>query len=291
MDYFSFAQESKDKNDDADESSLTLYYSAVAYYLFGNVGRALRFIIQAREAALRVGQSVWADWCLFSTVVCCLKREDTAKPRSFCEPSKPLRRLVKKLVQAWLYRCEVYRNPSKTMEPPPEGGDGDIFRLEGDFFAKNYGAVISWADHLLTLEPTKGFVNLEQPDWTSAFSQCEALVFPQASYQKRLILFYRALALSYSSKAHSPAMDEAVETLRSMVKDEYLPECDPLDPVYSFGYYRVLKNSAIAEIDVNTALSIAFKRLQKRASRIDDRESRDSYLNLHYWNEALGGGS
>lgn len=288
MDYFSFAQESKDKNDDAEEASLTLYYSAVAYYLFGNVGKAIRYTIQAREAALRVGQRAWADWCLFfqGRLLFETGRYDQAQEilRTIETPVP----LAKKLVQAWLYRCDLYRNPSKSLAPPPEGGDGDIFRLERDFFAKNYGAVIAWADHLLTAESTKELVNLEQPDWTSAFSQCEALVFPQASYQKRLILFYRALALSYSSKAPSPSTDEAVETLRSMVKDEYLPECDPLDPVYSFGYYRVLKNSAIAEIDVNTALSIAFKRLQKRAARIDDRESRDSYVNLHYWNGALG---
>lgn len=289
IDYFSFAQESKDKNDDAEESSLTLYYSAVAYYLFGNVGKALRLVLQAREAALRVGQSDWADWCLFFHARLLFETGRYGEAQELLRAIERPSPQVKKLVQAWLYRCEVYRNPSKNPEPPSEGGDGDIFRLEGDFFAKNYGAVISWADHLLTLELPKGFINLEKPDWNSAFTQCEALVFPHASYQRRLILFYKALAQSYGSKAPSPATAEAVETLRSMVKDEYLPECDPLDPVFSFGYYRVLKNSAFAEIDVNTALSIAFKRLQKRASRIDDRESRDSYVNLHYWNGALGG--
>jgi hypothetical protein len=38
---------------------------------------------------------------------------------------------------------------------------------------------------------------------------------------------------------------------------------------------------------MNTAVSMAFKRLQRRASRIDDPETRRDFLNLNYWNKAL----
>jgi hypothetical protein len=38
---------------------------------------------------------------------------------------------------------------------------------------------------------------------------------------------------------------------------------------------------------MDTAVSIAFKRLQSRASRIDDIETKRAYLSLNYWNNAL----
>jgi hypothetical protein len=39
---------------------------------------------------------------------------------------------------------------------------------------------------------------------------------------------------------------------------------------------------------MNTAVSMAFKRLQSRASRIDDIEIKRAYLSGNHWNKLLG---
>jgi hypothetical protein len=66
-----------------------------------------------------------------------------------------------------------------------------------------------------------------------------------------------------------------------------LPETDPYDAFYMYSYYRILKLAEAPDVDMNTAISIAFKRLQKRASRIDDNETKRTFLFTHYWNSSL----
>jgi len=40
-------------------------------------------------------------------------------------------------------------------------------------------------------------------------------------------------------------------------------------------------------VDMNTVVSIAYKRLQRRAARIDDKETKQAFLTLSRWNNAL----
>jgi hypothetical protein len=76
--------------------------------------------------------------------------------------------------------------------------------------------------------------------------------------------------------------------MQRIVQDERLSEMDPNSAFFFYAWYRVLEESGAAEVDMNTAVSMAFKRLQRRASRIDDPDTRRSFLTLHYWNSALG---
>ena len=59
------------------------------------------------------------------------------------------------------------------------------------------------------------------------------------------------------------------------------------DVFYYYSYYLILSGASTLEVDKNTALSIAFKKLQSRASRIDDLETKRSFLGKHFWNSAL----
>jgi len=40
-------------------------------------------------------------------------------------------------------------------------------------------------------------------------------------------------------------------------------------------------------VDLKTVVSMGLKRLQKRAGRIDDNETKQAFLNLSRWNSAL----
>jgi hypothetical protein len=72
-----------------------------------------------------------------------------------------------------------------------------------------------------------------------------------------------------------------------LFQDERFSDMDPNDAFYYYAYYLVLGESGAAEVDMNTAVSMAFKRLQRRASRIDDIEINKAFLNRQYWNRAL----
>jgi hypothetical protein len=75
--------------------------------------------------------------------------------------------------------------------------------------------------------------------------------------------------------------------MQAVIQDERLPETDPNGPFYYYAHYCVLQECNAAEIDMNTAISMAFKRLQSRASRIDDSETKRAFLTLTHWNSAL----
>jgi hypothetical protein len=62
---------------------------------------------------------------------------------------------------------------------------------------------------------------------------------------------------------------------------------DPNDPFYFYAWFKILEESGAAQVDMNTAVSMAFKRLQRRAIRIDDMETRRDWLSLPHWNAAL----
>jgi hypothetical protein len=102
----------------------------------------------------------------------------------------------------------------------------------------------------------------------------------------RMLLTYRALALCHIPGADQSGREEAIREMRRIMRDE-LPETDPNDAFYYYSYYRVLKRSGAPEIDLNTAISLAFKRLQRRASRIDDNDAKRAFLSYHHWNGAL----
>jgi hypothetical protein len=86
----------------------------------------------------------------------------------------------------------------------------------------------------------------------------------------------------------SEAKIEAHDCLRRILREEGMPQTDPNDAFYYYAYYCVLQETGAVEVDMNTAISLAFKRLQSRASHIDDIETKRSFLSLNYWNNALG---
>jgi hypothetical protein len=97
-----------------------------------------------------------------------------------------------------------------------------------------------------------------------------------------MICAYRSLALARIS-----AGEEARHNMQRLLRDEQLSDMDPWDAFYFFAWYRILQQTGSGQIDMNTAVSMAYKRLQRRASRIDDIETRRQFLSQPRWNGAL----
>jgi tetratricopeptide (TPR) repeat protein len=298
IDYFSFAIESAERFDDPQEFCITAYYAAAAHFLYGNISRAEHLVLQSREAALAQGRTEWVDRADFFLGRI---RFDTGRYKDALQIFEGLRDRFAAAVplsaaaagrdhtlNAWIYRTNGFLRRIPPPLPETANHDALLFSVESAYLAGNYRTAVNLADELLAGLGAGGFTFLEQPDWRSGFCQCELLLFSRQAFFTRLLTTYRTLALCRLDRAGSAGREQALESMRRIIREEGQPNIDPNDAFYYYAYYHVLQESGGMEVDMNTAISIAFKRLQSRASRIDDIETKRSFLSMNYWNNALG---
>jgi hypothetical protein len=289
LEYASFAVENAEKSDNLEERGIASYYAAAAQTLLGNFALALRFAGEAEAKFAAAGQFEWVDYARFFQGRLTFDLGHYREARDiFADVRKSpagASDLIKKgLLAAWVYRSQIYsQNP---LTPKPEGGgiDGDLFEVEAAYFAGDYEWAAELAARFSSTLPQEYFLFTEQPDWRSGFAQNELLLLHPVDFWNRMISAYRALALCRISPA---GREEALRIMQRILRDERLAEMDPGDAFYFYAWYQVLERSGAAQSDMNTALSMAFKRLQRRASRIDDLETRKAFLSQPRWNGAL----
>ena len=191
-------------------------------------------------------------------------------------------------MDAWIYRTNIYLgNNTNTESKQIKGMDGQLFETEAAFMAEDYRKVLKLLAKLEQTPPEDHFAYIEQPDWQSGFCQCEQLLFPLQDLWNRMIHTFRTLALCHLNEDElSKDLNEAIPEMKRIIREE-LPETDPNDTFHLYSYYQILKKIEAPEIDRNTAISLAFKRLQKRASRIDDNTTKRTFLSVQRWNSAL----
>jgi tetratricopeptide (TPR) repeat protein len=299
MEYYSFAIEHAERTGVQDELAIAAYYAAGTDFLFGNISRAERLARRSEAAALASGRTSWADRARFLLGRLCF---DTGRYSDALEifealasrsPPSSDRALT---CAAWIFRTEVFLGRPAPRLPAVMNYDARFFAVEAAYLAGNYRETVYLADALFTALPETSFFFVEQPDWRSGFSQCELLTSSLRNLLTRLLFTYRALALcrvdqeagAGKDQARSEARNEAHDCLRRVLREEGMPQTDPNDAFYYYAYYCVLQETGAVEVDMNTAISLAFKRLQSRASHIDDIGTKRSFLSRNYWNKALG---
>jgi tetratricopeptide (TPR) repeat protein len=302
IEYFSFAIENAEKSENFDELTAAAYYAAGAHFLFGNISKAER-LAQKSEQTARVSQRPeWADRAQF---LIGKLRFETGRYRDALTifedlrktPSGPLSPEADQVISAWIYRSDVFLKNAVIRKPEVLNGDALLFEIEASYAAGDYRQTEELSGRLeaLLAEPgaqidgsgSGNFLYIEQPDWRSGFAQCELFLLSPKELWTPMISAYRALAMCRLDRSHNSQREQAVHTMQRIIQDERLYETGPNDAFYFFAHYRVLEESGAAEVDMNTAISMAFKRLQRRASRIDDTDTKRAFLSLHYWNGAL----
>jgi hypothetical protein len=289
VDYAGFAVEHAEKTSGSGELALASYYAAVVQTLYGNLSRAERLSASAEEQALAAGRVEWADRARFfrGKLAFELGRYQDALLifRGIVEDplGNPTAEKLS-LLEAWAYRARIYSQDFLLARPPGGGPDADLFEIEGACLAGDYGRAVDLSAALAESLPGDAFIHTEQPDWRSGFAQCELLLLPGRVFWDRMVLVYRALALCRLSAAGGA---EALRIMQRVLRDERLSEMDPCDAFYFYAWYQVLQESGAPQVDMNTAVSMAFKRLQRRATRIDDASVRRAYLTQPHWNSAL----
>ncbi|MDR2210795.1 MAG: hypothetical protein LBO65_04915 [Spirochaetaceae bacterium] len=289
IDYFAFAVENAEKTEDQAELGISAYYAAAAHFIFGNISKAGRLARQGREAALAAALPDWADRCRFLEGRFCF---EIGRYQEALDIFKDLGANYlgagtgdfKQTLGAWIYRANIYLH--NTGVSHSGGLDALLFELEGAFLTGEYRKSLELIALLEKTPLDERHIVVERPDWRSGFCQCELMLFSLRDLWDRMLCTYRALALSHLSGGEAYEKDEAVRELQRVMRDE-LPETDPNDAFYFYAYYRILKRTGAPEVDMNTAISIAFKRLQRRASRIDENDAKRSFQSFHYWNGAL----
>ena len=304
IEYITFAVENGEKTRDYQELGVSAWYAAAVRFLYGNLSGARRFADQAEHQASRPGCAEWADKSRFlkgrisfetGRYGEALKTFQALRETPFSPPSPEKNRVL----DAWIYRAAFYSG-LPAVKPEDGGADADLFELEASWLAAlkpeaagpedRHERILELSDALTRNLPGDTFLFTEQPDWRSGFAQCELFLMPRSQIWSRMITVYRSLALCRlaPSGGASPAdRDEAVHTMRRIIRDERLADADPCGAFYCYAWYQTLRESGAAQVDLNAAVSMAFKRLQRRASRIDDIETRREFLSLPRWNAAL----
>ncbi|MHB9291814.1 hypothetical protein Holit_00900 [Hollandina sp. SP2] len=302
IDYISFSVENAERLKQFDALAVSAYYAAIIQFLFGNLSWAEQLALKAEQAALKSGQPEWKDRIRFFRGKLLFEigyYQDALQIFKSLQdnPAGSVSSEQDQILAAWIYRTKVYlgeRNQKPiSLEPwqdpglevPSTAGDAFLFAVEASYITGDYQRTIHLTETIPLHSPST-FLYTERPDWRSGFSQCELLLIDPQDFWERMLLTYRGLALCrISSPDANP--EQVLKRIQQFIRNDILPDQDIHDIFYFYAYYRMLKESDASDIDLKTAVSMAFKRLHHRANRIEDIETRRVFLNLHYWNKAL----
>ncbi len=289
IEYLNFALSNAEKSGNYHELAVSAYYAAAAQFLHGDVYHSADLAAKSIKQSLVAGRPDWADRSRFLEGRIEFDLGHYSKALDIFEhllkePYGGMTCEKENLMAAWIYRSKIYLEVSNVKKPEPANNDADLFEIEAAFLSGNYQKAVDLASSHKNPFTEENFLYSEQADWRSGFAQCEHLYFTHGEIQSRMISIFHSLALSKLSKE---GCEEALHEIQKILRDEKLCEMDPWDAFYFYAKYRILEQTEASLVDMSTAVSMAFKRLQRRAGRIDDIETRRQYLNGSRWNREL----
>jgi len=293
VNYLGFALENAVLSGEPQEIGMTCYYAASVQLMYGNLSLSRKYAERARRHFLEAGSPRWADRSRF------LEGRLAFESGYYRQASDIFYDLLKnpingnnaekqKLIEAWAYRANTNghacgQTPSSPI-PEDMGRDAGLFQLEALYFEGEYARMEELSKYLSGIPMDDTFIHIEQPDWRSGFTQCELLYFSWSELWERMIGAWRSLAQCRLSEKKA---GEAQITMQQLLRKCQFPEIDTWDPFYYYVLYQTLEHSGASQVDIRTAASTAFNRLQNRAARIDDSETRQQYLKQPHWSKTL----
>jgi hypothetical protein len=289
IEYLGFALSNAEKAGNYHEMSLSAYYAAAAQFLHGDVCYAADLANKSIKQSLASGRPDWADRSRFlegriEFDLGHYRQAHDIFEGLLKEPYGSMTCEKENLMAAWIYRSKIYFDSPNIPKPEPANHDADLFEIEAAFLSGDYKRAVELSSSHNNPFAEENFLYTEQADWRSGFAQCEHLYFTHGEIQSRMLSLFHSLALSRLS---NDGCEEALHEIQKILRDEKLCEMDPWDAFYFYAKYRILEQSEASLVDMSTAVSMAFKRLQRRAGRIDDIETRRQYLNGSRWNSEL----
>jgi len=295
IEYLTFALSNAERTDNYNELSISSYYAAAVQFLYGDIYNAAKHAKKSIDYSLTAGRCEWADRARFLEGRIEFELGHYSRALEIFESlrKEPFGNKTEEkisLMSAWIYRCKVYFEDPNTEKPVPANHDADLFEIEAAFLSGKYQKAVDLSNSLKNPFFNENFLFTEQADWRSGFVQCEHLYFTHGEIQNRILTLYHSLALSRLHAPHeefSRYGEESLQGIQKILRDEKLCEMDPMDAFYFFAKFYILEQIEASLVDKSTAVSMAFKRLQRRAGRIDDIETCRQYLNGPRWNREL----
>jgi len=297
INYIGFALENAALSGEPHEIGMASYYAASVQLLYGNLSLARKYAERAHRHFLEAGNRRWADRSRFLEGRLAFESGYYRQALDIFEnllknPNSDDSTEKQKLIEAWAYRANINGKASaqisgQSPSAPPENmrRDAGVFQLEELFFEGEYAKMEELADYLSGIPVEDNFIHIEQPDWRSGFTQCELLYFSWTELWDRMLGAWRSLAQCLLSPKKAV---EAQANMQQILKKSQFPEIDTWEPFYYFALYRTLEHSGASQVDIRTAASTAYTRLQNRAGRIDDPDTYQQYLKQPHWSRALG---
>jgi len=304
IEYLGFALTNAEKIGNNHELAISAYYAAAVQFLYGDIYNAAKLASKSIEQSLSAGHPDWADRSRFlegrlEMELGHYKKAHDIFEKLRKEPYGSMTYEKENLLAAWIYRCNIYlKDPKESgafgiSKPQPVNSqsknyDADLFEIEAEYLNGNYKRAYELSSKLENPFTEENFLYTEKADWRSGFTQCEQLYFNHGEIQSRMIGLFNSLSLSRLPEEDAPkGKEEAVNGIQKILRDETLCEIDPWDAFYFYAKYRILEQTEANNVDLGTSVSMAFKRLQKRAGRIDDIETRRQYLTGSRWSNEL----
>jgi hypothetical protein len=287
--YLGFALENAAKSGGFQDIGMAAYYAASAQLLYGNLSRAQALAEKACGHFLKAGNPEWADRSRFLAgrlafeVGSCQNAIDIfdnirQNPEGACSPEKIA------LLEAWAYRARTLGQRSPGPKPQYSGPDADLFEIEACCLAGEYSRAVELSGAFINSPGVDNFLWIERPDWRSGFAQCELLYYSWNDLRDRMLCACHSIALACLSPGSA---EEAISSMQRVLRGSQFPEDDPYDVFVHYAWCRVLEQAGSGQVDISTAVSVAYKRLQSRAGRIDDSDIRRQYLTQPRWNKAI----
>jgi tetratricopeptide (TPR) repeat protein len=271
---------------------MSAYYAASVQLLYGSLSRAKTLAEKACRHFLKAGNPEWADRSRFLLGRVIFEIGSYQQALDLFEdirhnPEGSFSVEKNNLLEAWACRAKVYCQPFQGSFPSMDRGperDAELFEIEALCLNGDYARTVDLCGTVSPSASGDEFSCIERPDWRSGFAQCELLCFSWDDLRGRMIRAYHSIAQASLSPSNS---EEAMRAIQHILRGNQSPEIDPCDIFFHYAWYRILEQSGANQVDISTAVSVAFKRLQSRAGRIDDSEIRRQYLSQPRWNKAL----
>lgn len=282
IDYLGFALEIAGKSGGFADIGMAAYYAASVQFLYGNLSRSQTLAEKAYRHFIKAGSPEWADRSHFLLGRIAF---EIGSYQQAVEIFDDIRQMPQgadaadkiSLLEAWAYRAKICGSLAVNPDTQISGRDSELFEIEACCLAGNFTKAAELCVILGKSPGRSDFMCLERPDWRSGFSQCELLYCNWNDLRDRMLSAYHSIA----------QCKEAINAMQRILRSNQIPEFDPYDVFFHYVWYRVLKQAGSSQVDISTAVSVAYKHLQSRAGRIDDSEMRRQYLTQPRWNIAI----
>ncbi|MCX7655190.1 MAG: hypothetical protein N2Z76_01550 [Treponemataceae bacterium] len=278
LEYISFSIETAKNSSLLQERFRTFFYAAVIFFLYGNYSRALYYLTQSRLLAEEAHLYEWLKTCVF------LEGRIHFETGKYHQAYHTFSQIEESEgAELWMYRTKTYLH-NQTAIGQIQKNEKGFFQIEAAFFKGLYEEIHAATEVLEGTFKKESFLYTEQPEREQCFAHTEVLLTSREQLMAKMISGYAILA---SYKTHHSDIKTAISQMEELLASCASEFDGPFEMMNLSLYIELLKDSSPNLLDFDTALSKAFKRLQTRASRIDDYAMREAYLYQSYWNARL----